>query len=157
MPPNGTWAPPLKSNIYVSYLAVSLIFSEKNTNTQGKAPVVAVQVLDEAEKVKSGVAETREGSVKKKKYMCSSELEMSDFVGNCFCVVCETPESRLQGLPCPVCGVTVKAAFLSASLRSIIPRLFVWRLYFLRIALFEIHLGKIFFLVLMLLYIYTHQ
>ena len=38
-----------------------------------------MQVLDEAEKVKSGVAETREGSVKKKKYMCSSELEMSDF------------------------------------------------------------------------------
>ena len=79
LPPNGTWAPPLKSNIYVASLAVSRSFSEKNTNTQGKAPVVAVQVLGEAEKVKSGVAETREGSVKKKKYMCSSELEMSDF------------------------------------------------------------------------------
>ncbi|XP_063949832.1 E3 ubiquitin-protein ligase BOI-like [Daucus carota subsp. sativus] len=67
-----------------------------------------------AEKVKIGMAETGEGSGEKKKCMLCDEFELSVLAWPCwhlcFCIVCGTPESRLQGGPCPVCGVIIKAA-----------------------------------------------
>ena len=67
-----------------------------------------------AEKVKIGMAETGEGSGEKKKCLLCDEFELSVLAWPCwhlcFCMVCGTPESRLQGGPCPVCGVIIKAA-----------------------------------------------
>ncbi|XP_063948206.1 BOI-related E3 ubiquitin-protein ligase 1-like [Daucus carota subsp. sativus] len=114
LPPNDTLAAPAEAQNVASFAHTNV--SEKNTNAQGEAKVVAVQDAQEteAEKIKTRAAEKGEGSGEKKKCMLCGEFEMSVLAWPCwhlcFCMVCGTPESRLQGLPCPVCGVTMKAA-----------------------------------------------